>query len=458
MTNNNPSLPPTSCLLPPACKKFCVKVYGCQMNVYDADRVRTVLSSRGWEEVSEDEADIVMITGCSVRAKAEQKVWSELGLYDVSWQKNQRPLVALTGCIAQRIGEKALNRFPYVRLVAGPRHIGLLPDAIEQIYSHPKSRINLLDTDPREFHSLNFDSDNITIKRENKYKAYITIAHGCDNFCTYCIVPYVRGRFVSRSPEEIFSEAEMLINDGVKEITLLGQNVNSYGKDIGLNFAWLLEKIARLNGIKRVRFVTSLPQDFTEDIINVMANEETVCPSLNLPIQSGSDRILKLMNRKYSYSEYLEKINLTRSKIPGLGLTTDLIVGFPGETEEDFEASMNALREIKFDLVHSAAYSERDGTPAATMEGALPVELRLKRLMMLNELQDKITLELNQELTGKIFEVLVDGSAPKGENLLQGRTPSDKVVIFEGSKKLLGEFVNVEITSAEAWCLHGSVK
>ncbi|MDY6399365.1 MAG: tRNA (N6-isopentenyl adenosine(37)-C2)-methylthiotransferase MiaB [Synergistales bacterium] len=439
-------------------KKFCVKVYGCQMNVYDADRVRTVLSSRGWEEVSEDEADIVMITGCSVRAKAEQKVWSELGLYDVSWQKNQRPLVALTGCIAQRIGEKALNRFPYVRLVAGPRHIGLLPDAIEQIYSHPKSRINLLDTDPREFHSLNFDSDNITIKRENKYKAYITIAHGCDNFCTYCIVPYVRGRFVSRSPEEIFSEAEMLINDGVKEITLLGQNVNSYGKDIGLNFAWLLEKIARLNGIKRVRFVTSLPQDFTEDIINVMANEETVCPSLNLPIQSGSDRILKLMNRKYSYSEYLEKINLTRSKIPGLGLTTDLIVGFPGETEEDFEASMNALREIKFDLVHSAAYSERDGTPAATMEGALPVELRLKRLMMLNELQDKITLELNQELTGKIFEVLVDGSAPKGENLLQGRTPSDKVVIFEGSKKLLGEFVNVEITSAEAWCLHGSVK
>ncbi|MBR6902071.1 MAG: tRNA (N6-isopentenyl adenosine(37)-C2)-methylthiotransferase MiaB [Synergistaceae bacterium] len=438
-------------------KKFCVKVYGCQMNVYDADRVRTVLSSRGWEEVNEDEADIIMITGCSVRAKAEQKVWSELGLYDVSWQKNQRPLVALTGCIAQRIGEKALNRFPYVRLVAGPRHIGLLPDAIEQIYSHPKSRINLLDTDPREFHSLNFDSDNITIKRENKYKAYITIAHGCDNFCTYCIVPYVRGRFVSRKPEEIFSEAEMLINDGVKEITLLGQNVNSYGKDINLTFSWLLKNVAQLKGIKRVRFVTSLPQDFTEDIINVMASEETVCPSLNLPIQSGSDRILKLMNRKYTYSEYLEKIELTRSKIPGLGLTTDLIVGFPGETEEDFEASMNALNEIKFDLVHSAAYSERDGTPAATMEGALPVDLRLKRLTMLNELQDKITLEINQELTGKIFEVLVDGSAPKGENLLQGRTPSDKVVIFEGSKKLLGEFVNVKIISAEAWCLHGEV-
>jgi len=444
-------------------KKFCVKVYGCQMNVYDADRVRTVLSSRGWQEVSESEADIIMITGCSVRAKAEQKVWSELGLYDVSWKKSQRPLVALTGCIAQRIGEKALKRFPYVRLVAGPRHIGMLPNAIEQIYEHPKSRLNLLDTDPREFHSLDFDSDNITIKRENKFKAYITIAHGCDNFCTYCIVPYVRGRFVSRKPEEIFTEAEMLIKDGVKEITLLGQNVNSYGKDLGLKFSWLLREISHMEGLRRLRFVTSLPQDFTDDIIEVMAEEKTVCPSLNLPIQNGSDRILKLMNRKYTYAEYLEKVRKVREKIPDLGLTTDLIVGFPGETEEDFQASLNALREIKFDLVHSAAYSERDGTPAATMPGALPVELRLKRLTELNELQDKITFEINQELTGKTFEILVDGEAPKGENLpegeflLQGRTPSDKVVLFKGKKNLLGKFANVKINSAEAWCLHGEL-
>ncbi len=332
-----------------------------------------------------------------------------------------------------------------------------MPDSIEQIVKHPKSRINLLDHDPREFHGLNFDSDNITIKRENKYKAYVTIAHGCDNFCTYCIVPYVRGRFVSRKPDEIFSEIEMLINDGVKEITLLGQNVNSYGKDINLNFAWLLKNVARMPGIKRVRFVTSLPQDFTEDIINVMSSEETICPSLNLPIQSGSDKILKLMNRKYTYSEYREKVNLTRERVPGLGLTTDLIVGFPGESESDFEDSLNALREIKFDLVHSAAYSEREGTPAAVMDGALPVELRLERLTKLNEIQDSITLAINEKLTGEIFEILVDGLAPKGENLLQGRTPSDKVVIFEGSHKLLGEFVKVKITQAEAWCLHGEL-
>ena len=440
-------------------KKFYVKVYGCQMNVYDADRVRTVLCGRGWEEVDDSDADIIMITGCSVRAKAEQKVWSEMGLYESAWKKNHKPLVALTGCIAQRLGDKALNRFPYVRLVAGPRHIGLLPNAIEQVSEHPASRINLLDTDPREFHGLDFDSDNITIKRENKYKAYVTIAHGCDNFCTYCIVPYVRGRFVSRKPEEIFAEIDILVKDGVKEITLLGQNVNSDGKDFSpaLNFAWLLRRVAHTEGIKRVRFVTSLPQDFTPDIIDVMAEEETVCPSLNLPIQSGSNRILKLMNRKYTREEFFEKVRLTREKVPGLGLTTDLIVGFPGETEQDYQDSLDALQKIRFDMVHSAAYSEREGTPAATMEGSLPVELRLERLTRLNEIQDKITREINEKLVGQEFEILIDGPAPKGENLLQGRTPSDKVVILPGSKKLLGEFVKVRITDAEAWCLHGEL-
>ena len=426
------------------------------MNVYDADRVRTVLCSRGWHEVKEAEADVIIIMGCSVRAKAEQKVWSELGLYDSSWKKSQRPLIALTGCIAQRIGEKALKRFPYVRLVAGPRHIGFIPDAVEQIFSHQKSRISLLDDDPREFHGLDVDSS-AAIIRGNKFKAYVTIAHGCDNFCTYCIVPYVRGRFVSRKPEEVLNECRMLINDGVKEITLLGQNVNSYGKDIGLSFAWLLEKAARLDGIKRVRFVTSLPQDFTPEIVDVMAANETVCPSLNLPVQSGSNRILKLMNRKYTREEYIEKVEMTRAKIPGLGLTTDLIVGFPGETEEDFEDSLRLLREVRFDLVHSAAYSEREGTPAAVMEGALPVSVRLQRLTRFNELQDSITLEINEALKGEVFEILVDDYAPKDNGFLQGRTPSDKVVIFKGSENLLGQFVKVKITEAEAWCLHGEL-
>ena len=438
-------------------KSFCVKVYGCQMNVYDADRVRTVLCSRGWQETDEDSADVVMITGCSVRAKAEQKVWSELGLYEPSWHKNQRPIVALTGCIAQRLGEKALARFPYVRLAAGPRHIGLIPDAIEQVHSHSKTRISLLDTDPREFHALDFNAGNVTIKRENKYKAYVTIAHGCDNFCTYCIVPYVRGRFVSRKPEDVIAECRMLIADGVKEITLLGQNVNSYGKDIGLSFSGLLREVSRLEGLRRLRFVTSLPQDFMEEIADVMAEEETVCPSLNLPIQSGSTRVLRLMNRKYTREEYFGKVKMLREKVPDVSLTTDIITGFPGETEEDFADSLSALQELRFDLVHSAAYSEREGTPAATMEGALPVKVRLKRLNALNALQDAITLDINKQLEGQTVEVLADDAAPKGGGFLQGRTPQDKVVIFEGSKALLGEFLKVKITKAEAWCLHGEV-
>ena len=439
-----------------------MKVWGCQMNVYDSDRVRTALISRGWEEAPEEDAELIIITGCSVRAKAEQKVWSELGHYEPSWKKDRRPVVALTGCIAQSVGKRALSRFPWVRLVSGPRHIGLLPDGLQQVMDAPGSRLNLLDEDPRTF----FELDEVTIHRENPYRAYVTIAYGCDNFCTYCIVPYVRGRFLSRPKDDILREVRVLVEDGVKEITLLGQNVNSYGKDLGdATFASLLRDAARVEGLKRVRFVTSLPQDFTQDIVDVMATEPAVCPSLNLPIQAGSDRILKLMNRKYTYAEYLEKIRMVRSALPELGLTTDLIVGFPGETEEDFEASLNALREIRFDLVHSAAYSEREGTPAATMPGALPPEVRLERLTRLNAVQDAITLSINEELVGKIYPVLVDGYAPKGsptakltgEHPLQGRTPTDKVVIFQADEGLLGQFVQVKITAAESWCLHGKV-
>ena len=439
--------------------RFHMKVWGCQMNVYDSDRVRTALISRGWEEAPEEDAELIIITGCSVRAKAEQKVWSELGHYEPSWKKDRRPVVALTGCIAQSVGKRALSRFPWVRLVSGPRHIGLLPDGLQRVMDEPGVRLNLLDEDPRTF----FELDEVTIHRENPYRAYVTIAYGCDNFCTYCIVPYVRGRFLSRPKDDILREVRALVEDGVKEITLLGQNVNSYGKDLGdATFASLLRDAARVEGLSRVRFVTSLPQDFTQDIVDVMATEPAVCPSLNLPIQAGSDRILKLMNRKYTYAEYLEKIRMVRSALPELGLTTDLIVGFPGETEEDFEASLNALREIRFDLVHSAAYSEREGTPAATMPGALPQTVRLERLTRLNAVQDAITLSINEGLVGKAYPVLVDGYAPKGlaptgERLLQGRTPTDKVVIFPAGEGLLGQFVEVKITAAESWCLHGKV-
>lgn len=449
--------------------RFCMKIYGCQMNVYDSDKVRSALISRGWEELNgEDDADLIIITGCSVRAKAEQKVWSELGRYENLWNRYKKPFIALTGCIAQSLGKKALTRFPWVRLISGPRHIGLLPDALEKLMTdenkNKKIKINLLDDNPREF----FDLDEITVRRENKYKAYVTITHGCDNFCSYCIVPYVRGRFLSRKPDDILNEIKILVNDGIREVTLLGQNVNSYGKDFDfkLNFAALLRDVARVDGLDLIRFVTSLPQDFTQEIVDVMAAEQKVCPSLNLPVQNGSDKILKLMNRKYTRSEYIEKVNMARAALPELGLTTDLIVGFPGETEKDFEDSLSILKEIRFDLVHSAAYSEREGTLAATMPNSVPPDIRLERLTRLNELQDNITLEINKALVGRKYKILVDGFAPKqnikkdisdDNKLLQGRTPTDKVVIFYGDKNLLGKFVNVNITEAESWCLHGEL-
>ncbi|MDR3231805.1 MAG: tRNA (N6-isopentenyl adenosine(37)-C2)-methylthiotransferase MiaB [Synergistaceae bacterium] len=434
--------------------RFHMKVYGCQMNVYDSDRARTALRRRGWVEASEDEADMIVFTGCSVRGKAEQKVWSELGRYAPSWQKNRRPYVALTGCIAQSLGERAFSRYPWVRLVSGPRHIGLLPEGLERVMENGR-RVTLLDEDPREF----FDLDEFSGVRDNKYRGYVTIAHGCDNFCTYCIVPHVRGRFLSRPPADVLQEVRRLVESGAKEITLLGQNVNSYGNDFknDYGFVRLLREVARAEGVERVRFVTSLPQDFTEEIARVMAEEPTICPSLNLPIQSGSDRILKLMNRKYSRAEYMEKVRMVRRLLPESGLASDLIVGFPGETEEDFEESMSALSEICFDLVHTAAYSERSGTPAATMPGALPQEVRMDRLNRVNKLQDSITLSINKALIGRSYRVLVEGPAPRGEGLLQGRTPTDRVVLLPGDEELSGNFVTVEITEAESWCLRGKI-
>ncbi|MDR1731271.1 MAG: tRNA (N6-isopentenyl adenosine(37)-C2)-methylthiotransferase MiaB [Synergistaceae bacterium] len=434
---------------------FHMKIYGCQMNVYDSDRVRTALIKRGWSEVPEEEADMIIFVGCSVRDKAEQKVWSELGRYAPSWNKDRRPRVALTGCIAQTLGEKAFVRYPWVRLVSGPRHIGLLPEGLERVMEDGR-RVTLLDENPREF----FDLDEFSGIRDNKYRGYVTIAHGCDNFCTFCIVPHVRGRFLSRPPLDVLQEVRRLTDNGAKEITLLGQNVNSYGKDFqeGCGFAGLLRDVARTEGVERVRFVTSLPQDFTEDIVQVMAEEPNVCPSLNLPIQAGNDRILKRMNRKYTRAEYMEKVRMARSHLPELGLSSDLIVGFPGETEEEFQDSMSALEEIRFDMVHTAAYSERPGTPAAAMPDALPGEVRLERLNRINRLQDSITLSINKTLLGRRCSVLTEGPAPKGEGLLQGRTPTDKVVLFPGDESLLaGRFVSVEITEAESWCLRGKI-
>ena len=380
---------------------------------------------------------------------------SDLGRFALRWGREGRPFVAVTGCVAQNAGRKMLSRFPWVRFISGPRHIGAVPEGLERLMACPGEAVMLLDDDPRAFKELG----GAPLERDNPWKAYVTIAHGCDNFCSYCIVPYVRGRFLSRPPGEILDEMRTLAADGVKEITLLGQNVNSYGTDFadGYTFSGLLRDGAA-TGVERLRFVTSHPKDFTPDIVDVMAEiSSVICPSINLPIQSGSDRMLRVMNRGYTLDQYRRAVEGIRNRLPGAGLTTDLIVGHPGETECDFEASLRALEEFRFDLVHTAAYSPREGTAAARREDQIPREVKMARLREVNALQSKIAGEINASLEGAVLPVLLDDLAPKGEGLLQGRTPSDKVTLVEAGPEMLGRTVPVKIARGESWCLYGDI-
>lgn len=435
--------------------KYSLRVFGCQMNVVDGDRMRTVLKEKGWTEAVEEDADLVLMVTCSIREKAEQKVFSELGRFRDRWLKEARPAVAVIGCMAQRVGREVLARFPWVRLVAGPRHLGQVPEVIDSLPGSP-SRFVMLDEDPVTV----LDLDTPGIVRSSRVKGFVTIAHGCDNFCTYCIVPYVRGRFQSRSPEAVIRDVERLVEDGARDVTLLGQNVNSYGTDFpeGPSFPDLLRRVADIPGLYRLRFVTSHPKDFTREIVLAMAEKPVICPSVNLPIQSGSDRILGKMNRGYTLQQYAEKVGWIRDAFPETGLTTDMIVGFPGETEEDFELSMAAIERFRYDLVHSAAYSKRPPSRAASMEGQVPEEEKTRRLNYLNARQREISLSINRGFEGKVLEVLFEEKAPKGKGLIAGRTASDKVVLAQGDNEDIGKIRGVRIEKGDSWSLLGVIE
>ena len=424
------------------------------MNAYDGDRIRTSMIHMGWEEVSEENADAVILVTCSIREKAEQKVASEIGRYDVRYRKTGSPAVVLVGCMAQRIGLSISKKFACVRLVSGPRHLGLVPRGIEDALSDGSQRF-FMDDDPRALEDLEV----VPTQRDNPFKAYVTITYGCDRFCTYCIVPYVRGRLQSRGHNEIIKEIEVLASSGVSEITLLGQNVDAYGKDKKgeYGFASLLKDVSKIEGIRRLRFATSHPKDFDEDILEVMAGTPSICRAINLPVQSGSDRILKEMNRGYTRSQYIELVKRIRSVLPDVSLTTDLIVGFPQETEEDFKDSYDLLKELRFDIIHTAAYSPREGTKAAIMEGQIDNKVKAARLNEINALQSQLARELNEEYVGRKFDILVDGPAPRGEGSLQGRTKTDKVVIVKGGPEYMGRYMDVKITRASHWSLEGEI-
>ncbi len=439
--------------------------YGCQMNVADSDRMEALLQEAGYTPAeSEDQADVILINTCSVRAKPEDKVWSKLG--ELRRLKERKPhlTVGVCGCMAQRVGEELQHHSPgVVDLVIGTGNVERIVELIEQTRNtrHPLVALELPKTRQE---ALSWTPRGSRLGAQVKLKEFVPIIEGCDKFCTFCIVPYTRGRERSRPMEDILADVEYLAAHGCKEIILLGQTVNAYGmaEDGGHrkarpHFAYLLERLNEVPGIERIRFTSSHPADFREEMIEAVAHLPKVCEWIHLPFQAGDNEILKRMWRNYTREEYLDLIHRIRQRIPQVALTTDIIVGFPGETEEQFQRTLDLVREVRFDSAFMFAFSPRPGTPAASFPDQVPREVKRDRLHRLIELQNQITLEINQSQVGQVFEVLVEGSSPKTPELLTGLTRTNKTVNFPGSKDLIGRLVWVKAVEAHPWGFMGEL-
>lgn len=433
--------------------KVYIKTFGCQMNMYDSDRIKSLFNEIGYEATENPkEADIAILNTCSVRERPQHKVESELGRLRNIWKVNPHLKIGICGCVAQQEGQRFLDRFEYVSFVFGT-------DAIPRLY-------DILDlvANGQRVCDVSFSKDGLSIPvfaREGGVSAFVTIMKGCDNFCSYCIVPHVRGREKSRNPSEIIDEIKFLIDQGVKEITLLGQNVNSYGKNLdeSHNFPKLLRMLNNINDLERIRFVTSHPKDFSYELIDTMVDLDKLCEYLHLPLQSGASNVLKAMNRKYTYEEYLEKILLAKERISGLALSSDIIVGFPGETESDFEKTLAALKEIKYETVFAFKYSTRPGTTAEKFIDDVPEEVKSERLDRLLKQQVKISDELQNEYIGKELEILVEGVSKKNVANFMGRSRQNRIVNFESDRSLVsGETVKVIVTETKRNTLFGKLK
>lgn len=433
-------------------KKFYVRTYGCQMNEHDSEKIKGMLESVGYS-LAEDinDADIVILNTCAIRENAHDKVFGFLGVLKHMKQSKPNLLIGLCGCMAQEevVVNDILNKYKYVDFVCGTHNLDNMLSIIK----------NKIDTDKRQIEVLSYEGDvveGIPVVRDSKYSAWIDIIYGCDKFCTYCIVPYTRGTQRSRKHEDIVSEVEQLVKDGYKEVTLLGQNVNAYGKDLydNYNLADLLKDVSD-TGIERVRFVTSHPWDFTDSMVDIIASRDNIMPYIHLPLQSGSNKILKLMNRKYTSEEYLKLYNSIRDKVKDSSVTTDIIVGFPGETEEDFEETLKIVNECKFDGAFTFAYSPRENTPAALMKDAIPESVKMDRLHRLNEVVNKYSNLRNQKLLGTTVKCLVIGESEKDKNKVCGYTENMKLVNIDGPKSLIGNIVSVKITDTKSFSLDG---
>ena len=436
-------------------KKYFLRTYGCQMNVHDSEEIRYYLEKLGYSKVeSLEEADIVVLNTCAIRENAKDKVFGYLGRCKHLKKINPNLIICLCGCLMQEPHEveDIMKRHKYIDIVIGTHNLSELPRLIVEANKKHHQEIEV-------FSNSDLVMENVKYNRDSKISAWINIIYGCDKFCTYCIVPFTRGRERSRKIEEILQEVKDLKDQGYMEITLLGQNVNAYGKDLnlGYDFAFLLESVAK-TGIPRIRFVTSHPWNFTDEMINVIAKYDNIMPYIHLPIQSGSDEILKKMNRRYTIEEYTKLFDTIKKKIKNVCVTTDIIVGFPGETENDFQKTLDIVNYCKFDGAYTFIFSPRVGTAAAKMKDDTPFEEKERRLQRLNEVVNKYSLESNKRLLGQSVPVLIQGISEKDRTKLYGYTETMKLVNITGDKSLIGKIIDVNITDAKSFSLDGEVK
>ncbi len=430
-----------------------IKTYGCQMNEHDSENISALLEELGLTKEEEyEKADVILLNTCSIRENANNKAFGMLGRLKHLKEERKEVIIGICGCMAQEesVANDLLNKYKFVDFVFGTHNLNSLPTLLN----------NTLEKDSREFEVFSREQDlieGLPVKRDNKYKAYVNIIYGCDKFCTYCIVPYTRGKQRSRAKEDILKEIDSIIKEGYQEVTLLGQNVNAYGKDLYNDYSMteLLEDIAKTN-IPRIRFVTSHPWDFEDKMIDVIGKYSNIMPSIHLPLQSGSSKILKLMGRRYTKESYLELFHKLK-KAKNCVISTDIIVGFPTETKEDFEQTLEVVKECKFDNAFTFIYSKRTGTPAASMEDDVTVSEKEERLQILNKEINKYFKENNDKLLNQEVDVLLEGESTKKEGLLVGYTDTNKLINVKGDKSLIGTIVKVKITNAKTWSLDGEI-
>lgn len=427
----------------------CVRTFGCQQNVSDSEHIKGMLADMGFGFTEQpDDADFILFNTCAVREHAEDRVFGNIGALKALKRRRPDVLIGVCGCMAQQehVAKKLRESYPFVGLVFGTHVIHTLPELLFQALGSRRQVQSIPDAD-------GVIAEGLSVRRDGSFKAFLPIMYGCNNFCTYCVVPYVRGRERSRDPACILEEARQLVAEGYTDITLLGQNVNSYGKNLKepVTFAQLLEEVEKIEGLERIRFMTSHPKDLSDELIEVMGRSKKICKHLHLPLQSGSSRILKIMNRRYDKEHYLELVDKIRAAVPDIALTTDIIVGFPGETEEDFEETMDVVRKVRYDSAFTFIYSKRTGTPAASMEEQVPEDVIKARFDRLLKEVQKISAEKAGALTGQTLPVLIEEQNEQDASLVTGRLSNNSVVHLPGTADMIGKILDVKLTECRGF-------